>query len=236
MADENAETFDQIVTLASEIVVIKSRLQQLVGVLNAEARDNKNTQAVQKTETGKGKRASGGHQSTVSGLEEETSHLSKVLSELQSVLMKAKIGSSSIKIMQVLLARVDDGIFAFPLGSVNEIVNTHGKDIYSVDGNETLRLRDHALGLISLDKTLGFTRLEAAADIKQRKVVVVSDGTASLGVVIDDLLGEEDIVIKPLPRHFSEVKGVCGASILGDGKVSLLLDVPAMVSLAQGKK
>ncbi len=236
MADDNTDTFDQIVTLASEIVVIKSRLQQLVGVLLTESRDIKSAQAVQVKEAGKGKRAKGGLQSTVSGLDEEISHLSKVLSELQSVLMKAKIGSSSIKIMQVLLARVDDGIFAFPLGSVNEIVNTHGKDIYSVDGNETLRLRDHALGLISLDKTLGFTRLEAAADIKQRKVVVVTDGTASLGVVIDDLLGEEDIVIKPLPQHFSEVKGVCGASILGDGKVSLLLDVPALITLAQGNK
>lgn len=257
------DSFEQIINLVSEIVVIKARLQQLMDSLVSESRDSKHIkesvhavslllQDFDKTllrlndrEAGKEFTSIKEHYGTIVSkltesaihelvldLDEVTGRFSKVLGELQSVLMKMRTGSTAISIMQVLLVKIGDGIFAFPLESVLEIVKIKKDEIYSVDGNETIRLREHALGLIDLDKTIGLRRpREDARD--EKRVVVISNGHEQVGVGVDSLLGEEDIVAKQLSSHFKKVRGVSGASILGDGQVALILDVAQIIQEAQ---
>jgi len=138
----------------------------------------------------------------------------------------------TLAIIKALLVVIGDEIFAFPLESVIEIVKVSKDEIYSVDGNGTIKLRDHALSLVDLQKVLaigGTTKKDNAS----RKVVVITDGNNKIGVGVDSLVGEEEIVIKSLPEHFSNVQGVTGASILGDGRISLILDHVSIISRAR---
>lgn len=162
-------------------------------------------------------------QAVVIDLDEVTARFGKVLNELQNVLMKTRVGDSSISIIQVLLVKVGDGVFAFPIEAVLEIVKIKKDEIFSVDGNETIKLREHALGLITLEKTIG-TVIKEDDTNQHKRVVVISNGQEQIGVVVDSLLGEEDIVAKKLPKHFEKVKGISGASILGDGCIALILE------------
>jgi two-component system chemotaxis sensor kinase CheA len=257
------DSFEQIINLVSEIVVIKARLQQLMDSLVSESRESRSiketvnsltvlSQAFEKTIARIGEKdaqkefsaiqeqfanvgtkiTNSSINSLVLDLDEVTGRFGKVLGELQSVLMKMRSGSSSIAIMQVLLVEVNSAIFAFPLEAVLEIVKIKKDEIYSVDGNETIRLREHALGLISLDKTIGIKALYDDTRAEKR-VVVITNGTEQVGVIVDSLLGEEDIVSKKLSSHFKRVRGVRGASILGDGQVALILDVSEIIAQAQ---
>ena len=269
--DAGTGTFDQIINLVSEIVVIKARLQQLMDTLVGESREQKSIQSdlqnvsgsiencnneikkiiqnfsdpniktVDKTmsvlltqfDSINRKVIESSLHSLVMDLDEVTGRFGKVLGELQNVLMQMRTGTSSISIMQVLLVELDEQIFAFPLESVLEIVKIQEGDIYSVDGNEAMRLRDHALGLVTLERVIGMQRSDNSTKKKTKRVVVVTNGTEQIGVVVDRLLGEEDIVAKNLSNHFRNVKGVSGATILGDGCVALILEVPKIIEAAQ---
>ena len=261
--DMHTDSFEQIINLVSEIVVIKARLQQLMDSLVSESRESRNIkesvhslelllQDFDKTIYQTGDRdaqkelgviqdhfravgdkiTESAINTLVLDLDEVTGRFGKVLGELQGVLMNMRRGSSSIAIMQVLLVRIGKGIFAFPLEAVIEIVKINKSEIYAVDGNETIKLRDHALGIISLDKTIGI-HSTAKNDSDERRIVVISDGKEQVGILVDTLLGEEDIVAKSLSSHFKRVKGVQGASILGDGQVSLIFDVAEILKQAQ---
>lgn len=135
----------------------------------------------------------------------------------------------TLAIIKALLVVIGDEIFAFPLESVIEIVKVPVKEIYSVDGNDTIKLREHALSLIELQKVLGIKGGKAESHT-HKKVVVVTDGNKNVGVIVDALVGEEEIVIKSLPEHFAHVKGITGASILGDGNISLILDPVSIIA------
>lgn len=260
---QGSDSFEQIINLVSEIVVIKARLQQLMDSLVTESRDSKqvkesingvslllhdfekttiktNDKNLQK-EYGVirdqfdgvvSKMTNSLMSSLVLDLDEVTGRFGKVLGELQGVLMNMRTGSSAIAIMQVLLVKINQGIFAFPLESVLEIVKIKLDEVYSVDGNETIRLREHALGLVSLEETIGIKANEKS-ESDERRVVVISNGQDQIGIVVDALLGEEDIVAKKLSGHFRRVRGIGGASILGDGQVALILDVAQVIAQAQ---
>lgn len=135
----------------------------------------------------------------------------------------------TLAIIKALLVVIGDEIFAFPLESVIEIVKVPVKEIYSVDGNDTIKLREHALSLIELQKVLGIKGGKTESHT-HKKVVVVTDGNKNVGVIVDALVGEEEIVIKSLPEHFAHVKGITGASILGDGNISLILDPVSIIA------
>lgn len=134
----------------------------------------------------------------------------------------------TLAIIQSLLVSVNDDIYAFPLESVTEIIKISEKDIYSVDGNATVKLRDHALSLIDLEKVLKTKSKKKNEKPQNQKVVIISDGETQLGVTVDSLVGKDEIVIKPFTEHFSNVKGLTGASILANGSVALILD-PATI-------
>jgi two-component system chemotaxis sensor kinase CheA len=138
----------------------------------------------------------------------------------------------TLAIIKALLVKLGGGLYAFPLDSVLEILKVMPEEIYTVDGNSTIKLRDHALGIVDLERVLRI-RGGAQRDSGARKVVLITDGNKRIGVVVDDLLGEEEIVIKSLTEHFSKVKGITGASILGDGRIALILDPVSIIDRAR---
>ncbi len=134
----------------------------------------------------------------------------------------------TLAIIQALLVVISEEVYAFPLETVSEIIKVNGKDIYSIDGNATVKLRDHALSMVSLTKTLAINKNESE-DPDDKKVVVITNGEQMVGVPVDRLIGEDEIVIKALPDYFSSVKGISGASILGDGRIALILDALTII-------
>ena len=165
-----------------------------------------------------------------------TSSLEKTSSEIQSGIMQARMSATgeqnktmlTLAIIQSLLVVVGGEIYAFPLESVTEIIKVSRKDIYTVDGNSTVKLRDHALSLVELEKVI-HAKPNAAADHEdEKRVVIITDGQNQLGVLVDAMVGKDEVVLKSFTRHFSRVKGIIGASILADGNVALILD-PATI-------
>ena len=133
----------------------------------------------------------------------------------------------TLAIIQALLVVVGGEVYALPLDAVTEIIKVPRKDIYYIDGNSTVKLRNHALSLIELEKVIK-VKPNKVTDEDHKRLVIITDGENRLGVQVDSLVGKDEIVIKSFTRHFSRVKGVIGASILADGNVALILD-PATI-------
>ena len=102
--------------------------------------------------------------------------------------------------------------------------------VQPVDGNATVRLREEVLSLIELRDVI-FTRGTRRPGEGTRRVVVISDGESQVGIFVDRMIGETEIVIKALSHHFFHVKGISGVTILGDGQVALILD-PKLIIMA----
>jgi two-component system, chemotaxis family, sensor kinase CheA len=132
--------------------------------------------------------------------------------------------------IQTLLFRVGGRLFAVPLSSVIEITRINDQEIHRVDQREVLQLREQILTLVRLNK---LSRLHAVEQLEKKKknfVVVIGQAEKRFGLVVDNLVGEEELVIKALPGEIVSSDLVSGASILGDGTVVLILNVPAIVS------
>ncbi|HEY6466767.1 MAG TPA: chemotaxis protein CheA [Candidatus Acidoferrales bacterium] len=129
--------------------------------------------------------------------------------------------------IQALLFRIYDRLYAVPLASVVEITRISGDEIHRVDGHEVFRLREQVLTLARLDDLNGYPREQGAG---RAFVVVIDAGTRRFGLAVDSLVGEEELVIKALEDELLASPLVSGASILGDGTVVLILNVPVVVS------
>ena len=134
----------------------------------------------------------------------------------------------TLAIMQALLFRVADRLYAVPLGSVVEIARTAAQNIHIVDHHEVLQLRDQIVTLVRLDRLEGKKRPVPTGESKVY-VVVVALGERRFGLIVDKLVGEEELVIKALEDNLVATDLVSGASILGDGTVVLILNVAAVV-------
>jgi two-component system chemotaxis sensor kinase CheA len=131
--------------------------------------------------------------------------------------------------IQALMFRVDKQHYAVPLDAVLEISRTTDAAIHEIDGHEVLRLRDQVLSIVRLDQLIANS--SPATPRKTRHfVVTIGTGTRRFGLVVDGLIGEEELVIKALEDRLVASELVSGASILGDGTVVLILNVPAVVS------
>ncbi len=137
----------------------------------------------------------------------------------------------TLAIIQALLVVLSDDVYAIPLESVIEIIKVKREDIYHIDGGDTIKLRGHALSIIDLRDTIKLRR-RATKSNEFKTIVVVTNGKDQLGIVLDSLIGEQEIVIKSLSEHFSGIKGIVGASVLGDGAIALILDVSTIIKLA----
>jgi len=133
----------------------------------------------------------------------------------------------TLAIIKALLFRVGERMYAVPLASVVEITRATQSEVHRVEGHDVIRLRDEILTLVHL-RGLG----SQSAGTKNMFVVVVSLSDRKFGLVVDRMVGEEELVIKALDDHLVATELVSGASILGDGTVVLILNISAVVSRA----
>ena len=141
----------------------------------------------------------------------------------------------TLAIMPTLMIKVGEQVFALPLGSISEIFHFDQADTKYIDGKEVILIRDVALPLYHLRKWL--TRPGACQEDMTGggHIVVVKVGGKQVGFVVDKLLGQEEVVIKPLGALLTGTRGMAGATITGDGRISLILDVPGLLqSYASG--
>ncbi|WP_415759651.1 chemotaxis protein CheA [Pseudomonas sp. LT1P18] len=133
----------------------------------------------------------------------------------------------TLAIMPTLMVMLGNQAFAFPLVNVNEIFHLDLSTTNVVDGQEVVIVRDKALPLFYLKRWL----VASAAHEEQREghVVILSVGTQRIGFVVDQLVGQEEVVIKPLGKMLQGTPGMSGATITGDGRIALILDVPSML-------
>ncbi len=137
----------------------------------------------------------------------------------------------TIAIIQALVVGVEQQLFAIPLASVIEAVKISRRDIKTVDGRPVMNLRDRVLPLLRLCDEFGIGLSQETRD--QGYVVVVASGERRLGLVVDRLQAQEEIVIKSMGDFLGEIKGVAGATITGEGKVILILDINEFVVSAR---
>jgi two-component system, chemotaxis family, sensor kinase CheA len=143
-----------------------------------------------------------------------------------TIQLRAPLTLASI---QTLLFRIGGRLFAVPISSVVEITRVAGEEIHRVDQREVLRLRDQVLSLVRLNRLQGIHAVEPKAG-KRCFVIVIGAAEKRFGLIVDQLVGEEELVIKALPADIVASDLVSGASILGDGTVVLILNVPAVLS------
>ncbi|SDR97590.1 two-component system, chemotaxis family, sensor kinase CheA [Halopseudomonas litoralis] len=134
----------------------------------------------------------------------------------------------TLAIMPTLMVMLNNQAFALPLVSVNEIYSLDLSRTNVVDGQEVILVRDKALPLFWLKRWL-MPGAEQSADRSAASVVIVSVGTQRVGFVVDQLVGQEEVVIKPLGRMLHGTAGMAGATITGDGRIALILDIPGLL-------
>ena len=140
----------------------------------------------------------------------------------------------TLAIIQALLVAIQEEYYAIPLSSVLETVRISQDEIYSIDGKSVLRLRDEVLSLVRLSDIFDVkTILESNNDVY---VVIVGLAEQKIGIIVDYLVGQEEIVIKSLGYYLKGTDGIAGASVRGDGKITLIVDVPAMMEMAKNVK
>lgn len=134
----------------------------------------------------------------------------------------------TLAIIQALLVEVSGEVFAVPLVSVIETVRINENEIHNFEGREVLKLRDSVLSLIRLDEVF---QLEGSFSTEMY-VVVVALAEKRIGMIVDRLVGQEEIVIKSLGEYLGGNIGIAGATIMGDGKVRLIIDVSGVMEIA----
>jgi len=134
----------------------------------------------------------------------------------------------TLAILPTLMVVVGNQPFALPLASVVEIFNLDLDHTNTVDGQLTIRVRDKALPLFYLHEWL-VQKGKARDDDNLGHVVVVNVGGKQVGLVVDSLIGQEEVVIKPLGSMLQGLDGMAGATITGDGKIALILDAPGLM-------
>ncbi|QTO93596.1 chemotaxis histidine kinase/response regulator CheAY2 [Helicobacter pylori] len=140
----------------------------------------------------------------------------------------------TLAIIQALLVGVQEEYYAIPLSSVLETVRINQDEIYTVDGKSVLRLRDEVLSLVRLSDIFKVDAiLESNSDVY---VVIIGLADQKIGVIVDYLIGQEEVVIKSLGYYLKNTKGIAGATVRGDGKITLIVDVGAMMDMAKSIK
>jgi two-component system chemotaxis sensor kinase CheA len=140
----------------------------------------------------------------------------------------------TMAIIQALLVRVGHEIFTIPLSAVEETIRINENAISIIDGVEVIHLRNTTLSLLRLTEIFGSK--STTQDLNRPYVVVVNTGMKRVGLVVDMLIGQEETVIKPLADYLQESSGFSGATILGDGRISLILDIYELVNLTINKR
>ncbi|HNY21140.1 MAG TPA: chemotaxis protein CheW [Treponemataceae bacterium] len=134
----------------------------------------------------------------------------------------------TLAIIQGLLVRVGKEVYSIPITSVIESHRVKGDEISRIDNYEVFNVRNEVISLLRLNRLFGIKSAESA---EFSYIVIVGTAEKKVGLMVDSLIGEEDVVIKPLRDQFTNSPGIAGASILGDGSVSLIIDVSQLLDL-----
>lgn len=156
-----------------------------------------------------------------------TVHISSTPGKGTTVQLRVPLTLASI---QTLLFRVGGRLFAVPLSSVIEITRINEQEICRVDRREVLRLREQILTLVRLNNLSRLHAVESPNTKKKNFVIVIGQAEKRFGLIVDAMVGEEELVIKALPGEIVSSDLISGASILGDGTVVLILNVPAILT------
>ncbi|PPB55290.1 hybrid sensor histidine kinase/response regulator [Campylobacter hyointestinalis] len=148
----------------------------------------------------------------------------------RGTIIKLKI-PLTLAIIQSLLVGAQEEFYAIPLASVKETVRVPVEDIYTIEGKNVLRLRDEVLSLVRLSDLFGVKQVFESGD--QTYVVVINVAESKLGIIVDHLIGQEEIVIKSLGNYLQNIRGIAGGTIRGDGKVTLIVDVGMIMDMAK---
>jgi two-component system, chemotaxis family, sensor kinase CheA len=156
----------------------------------------------------------------------------------------------TLAIMSSLLVRIFDEIYAIPLDNIDEIVEVRPTQVFRVQSRPTIEMRNKIVALVSLGDLFRWGGKEHPARARQTlagqngttaangdagdklRVVIVQNGEVTIGLLVDELIGMQEVVLKSLEKNYRSIPGLSGASILGDGRVSLILDVDALVTMA----
>ena len=161
---------------------------------------------------------------------------SKIEALSGEVEVKSKLGEGStwtirlpltLAIIQALMVRVGNEKYALSLGSIQTIEDISADDIKLVQGKEVIQLRGSVIPIIRLCDVVETTSCKSPED--NLMVVIVKKGDRLAGLVVDELFGQQEIVIKSLGKYVSKVKFISGATILGDGEVALIIDANALI-------
>ena len=140
----------------------------------------------------------------------------------------------TLAIITSLVARIGKGVYAIPLEMVGEIITVSKKEIQSISKRRVVRVRDRVIPVAMFEQIFASQAPElqtATRDNNDLTLVILSFQHESIGLVVDEMIGQEDVVIKNLAANFRNVSGIAGASIMGDGSVSLILDVATMMAM-----
>jgi len=136
----------------------------------------------------------------------------------------------TLAIIQGLLIRVGEEVYSIPITSVIESHRVRSEEINRIDSYEVFNVRNEVISLLRLNRLFGVPSAEKGDD-GHHYIVIVGTAEKKVGLMVDSLIGEEDVVIKPLKDQFTNSPGIAGASILGDGSVSLIIDVGQLLDL-----
>ncbi len=155
----------------------------------------------------------------------------------------------TLAIMSSLLVRIFDEVYAIPLDHIDEIVEIRPSQIYRVQARPAIEIRKKIVALVALGDVFHWgggshpragtrgnqsagTQTSSEESSDKRIVVVVQNGETTIGLLVDQLIGMQEVVLKSLEKNFRTIPGLSGASILGDGRVSLILDLDAVIDMA----
>ncbi len=141
----------------------------------------------------------------------------------------------TLAMIDSLLVRIGGARYAFPLECVREIVEVRDDEVRSVEGRgRVIYLREQAISLIDLGRAMGIQ--PAATGGGTIRAVITKGGSETMAIIVDQVLSDEEIVVKPLSDDFRGVRGLSGATVLGDGGVALILDIHGIHELSRGPR
>ena len=133
----------------------------------------------------------------------------------------------TLAIIKAMLVKVHNEILAVPLMNIRETIKVLPKELKFVQNFEVVRVREEIIPVLRMEKELNIPACseEEGHTSKQLSLVIVEFEKKALALLVSQIIGEQDIVVKPLPSFVKRTKGIAGATILGDGKVALILDI-----------
>ncbi|MEP0859878.1 MAG: chemotaxis protein CheA [Ignavibacterium sp.] len=141
----------------------------------------------------------------------------------------------TLAIISGMIVRVEAEQFVIPLNSVIEVIRVHSENIYSINNKPVIKLRDRIIPLVSLRQVVLNQNKQSENNIWQY-VVIVGLAERQVGIEVDELLGQKEIVIKSLGSYIGRVPGIAGSTIMGDGTVILILDINELINKTQHDK